>query len=306
MRGRLIPVLLAVAAVAAGFAYAPSADGVAHFGASGGAGERGPAGPTGATGATGAAGATGATGAAGSTGATGPEGAKGTTGTTGATGAEGPKGTTGTTGSTGPEGATGAKGEGEWLGAYSAATTYAKGAIVSELGSSFISLKGSNKAHTPTALGEWWAVVAEKGATGPEGATGATGAAGATGATGPTGATGSTGATGATGPAGKVEVESVTYNAGVTGNEEHEASSTKIAFVTFTVALKKEVTEAATVTVKVNKSTCTTQVFNDPSTVSPILSAGCWVPAGQKYEVAFSATKGALEGLPKVTTVLFK
>lgn len=117
---------------------------------------------------------------------------------------------------------------------------------------------------------------------------------------------GTTGSTGATGPAGKVEIESVTYNGGVTGNEEHEASSTKIAFITFTVALKKEVTEAATVTVKVNKSTCTTQVFNDPSTVSPILSAGCWVPAGQKYEVAFSATKGALEGLPKVTTVLFK
>lgn len=81
-------------------------------------------------------------------------------GVTGATGEKGEKGLTGTTGE---------KGEFTFRGAYNAGTTYAKGDVVREAGTSYVAIKSANTGHTPSALGEWWEVLAEKGATGPEG-----------------------------------------------------------------------------------------------------------------------------------------
>jgi hypothetical protein len=111
----------------------------------------------------------------------------------------------------------------EWLEAYSAVTEYAKGAAVSEGGSSYVSLKAANKAHTPSSSPTWWGLLAEKGATGAEGAKGTTGATGpegvtgVTGATGPIGVTGPTGPTGGTGAAGAEGAKGTTGPTGPTG-----------------------------------------------------------------------------------------
>lgn len=88
---------------------------------------------------------------------------KGAAGAAGAPGAEGPKGTTG---------AEGPKGEVTWRGAWAGGTTYAKGDAVREGGTSYVSTKTANTGHEPKLLGEWWEVLAEKGATGAEGAAG--------------------------------------------------------------------------------------------------------------------------------------
>jgi len=132
-------------------------------------------------GARGTAGARGATGERGVTGAQGKEGlaGKGEKGEKGATGPEGLKGLKGERGEPGSpggeKGEKGEKGEGEWKGAYSSGETYSKGQIVSEAGSTYISLQNANKGNTPKSSGAFWSLFSErgeKGATGERGATG--------------------------------------------------------------------------------------------------------------------------------------
>jgi hypothetical protein len=73
------------------------------------------------------------------------QGSTGATGTTGATGPAGPVGAAGPAGSTGASGATGPQGPPvNFIGAWSAATTYASGGSVSFQGSSYISLVAAN------------------------------------------------------------------------------------------------------------------------------------------------------------------
>ncbi len=110
----------------------------------------------------------------------------------------GSQGLTGSTGATGPTGTLGL------VTTYDGGTTYPQGAVVTYLGSSYISLSDGNTGNTPTS-GAPWAVLAQQGATGSAGATGAagpTGAAGAAGSAGAQGIPGDIGPTGATGPAG--------------------------------------------------------------------------------------------------------
>ena len=71
----------------------------------------------------------------------------------------------------GGEGKEGPRGEVLWRGAWSSATTYAKGDAVRQLGTSYVSIKGANLNHEPKLLGEWWEVLAEKGETGATGST---------------------------------------------------------------------------------------------------------------------------------------
>jgi hypothetical protein len=122
----------------------------------------------------------------GPTGAMGATGAQGPQGTTGATGAQGPQGNPGATGATGPAGPIGMN----WLGAWSAATSYAINDGVSQGGASYIAIAANTNSQPPSAN---WNLIAAQGSTG---------ATGATGPTGPQGATGTTGATGPQGPAG--------------------------------------------------------------------------------------------------------
>lgn len=70
-------------------------------------------------------------------------------------------------------------------GAWSGATAYTVGDIVTSAGSSYICVANSTNNEPPNAT--YWALLASKGDTGSTGSTGATGAAGATGATGLTG-----------------------------------------------------------------------------------------------------------------------
>jgi hypothetical protein len=107
----------------------------------------------------------------------------------------GPTGATGATGATGPPVS--------FQGAWSGATTYATGDVVSYSdGSSYVSLQAGNLNNNPVSSPAFWSVLAQAGATGATGPTGATGSTGATGATGAAGAVGPTGATGATGATG--------------------------------------------------------------------------------------------------------
>lgn len=99
-------------------------------------------------------------------------------------------------GERGPEGPAGPKGEFNYRGAYSAATEYAKGDAVTEGGSTYASLKAANLNHTPSALGEWWALIAKEGKEGKEGPKGTAGEKGVTGEKGTTGEKGEKGATG--------------------------------------------------------------------------------------------------------------
>jgi len=170
-------------------------------GATGPQGTTGPAGPQGATGATGPQGTTGPTGPQGATGPTGPQGATGATGATGLQGATGPQGTTGPTGPQGATGATGPRGL-TWQGTWNNSTTYAKDDAVWYQGSSYISKQNNNQNKVPPSNPDWWDLLAQMGATGPQGATGPTGPQGAIGATGPQGPTGPQGTTGPTGPQG--------------------------------------------------------------------------------------------------------
>lgn len=192
---RLVPYEVAGPAGAtgpAGVTGPTGATGPAGAGMTGATGPTGPAG-IGATGATGPQGTFGNTGATGSAGATGATGA----GVTGATGPQGPTGPQGSTGPTGPQGTPG--GSVNWLGAWSALTTYVYNDGVSYNGSSYVSIQNANLNNQPDVSPTFWQLAAQQGGTG---ATGAQGGTGPTGGTGPQGATGSTGPTGGTGPQG--------------------------------------------------------------------------------------------------------
>jgi hypothetical protein len=104
-----------------------------------------------------------------------------------------------------------------WQGAWDIATTYKINDVVSDHGSSFISLIDNNTGN-PTNDTDSWGVIAETGATGATGPTGATGAIGTTGPTGATGTTGATGATGDTGATGPIGPTGATGATGVTGS----------------------------------------------------------------------------------------
>ena len=154
-------------------------------------------------------------------------------------GLSGVAGPSGATGPTGPSGATGLPGTitNNFFGEWSAASGYSSSDIVSNSGSSYISLTSNINSNPYTGANDW-RVLALRGEVGPSGATGATGSTGQTGSIGPigtgvnvtgfhysgensgyvvfdlsngsgigpvllpSGATGVTGATGATGPAG--------------------------------------------------------------------------------------------------------
>ena len=104
-----------------------------------------------------------------------------------------------------------------WLGRWSATTTYHRNDLVFHLGSTWRAIRTSLNT-APGLPPNNWQRFADKGArgatgpagaTGPKGATGATGPAGAPGATGATGPAGATGATGAQGPQGPAGPNSV-------------------------------------------------------------------------------------------------
>lgn len=182
----------------------PSAAAVPNVLCYGAAGVLGPcqSSALGATGPTGPTGPTGAVGPAGSPGAAGPTGAQGPMGPAGATGAAGATGLTGPTGPAGPGGPAGSF-AGSYQGAWSAATTYAPGALVTQGGATYLQIAASDSTNAdPSASPAIWAVVAQAGAAGATGATGATGSAGPAGATGPAGAAGAAGAVGPAGPTG--------------------------------------------------------------------------------------------------------
>jgi hypothetical protein len=101
-----------------------------------------------------------------------------------------------------------------FLGAWSAATTYATGDAVSFNGSSYISLTNGNINNQPDSSPANWSLLAQAGATG---ATGPSGAQGATGAQGPTGAAGATGPSGANGTNGTNGANGATGPTGATG-----------------------------------------------------------------------------------------
>ena len=124
-----------------------------------------------------------AAGAQGIAGPAGPTGVQGPAGVTGATGAQGLTGATGATGAQGPAAA-------NFIGSYSAATSYALRDAVLYNGSTYVSLVDNNHGQPPDQSPSQWTLIAARGVTGPIGPAG------------PTGAAGSTGATGAAGPAG--------------------------------------------------------------------------------------------------------
>jgi hypothetical protein len=157
----------------------------AAAGAVGPAGPAGPAGPTGPTGPAGPAGPQGNQGPQGIPGAAGPAGAPG------APGAQGP------TGSQGPQGANGAGFQ--WRGPWDPQVQYAIGDVVSDGGSTYVTLGAVSGGEPPAAP---WQLMAAAGRDGETGPVGPTGPAGPAGSAGPQGAVGSTGAPGPIGPAG--------------------------------------------------------------------------------------------------------
>ena len=157
-----------------------------------------------------ASGSVGATGLIGATGLQGPSGYPGATGSQGSTGLQGvvgPVGVTGSVGSTGvagPVGATGATGAAGivYVGTYLPGTSYGVGAVVTYLGSSYVSLVANNLGQTPGLSSGSWAMLVQAGTNGLVGVTGATGAVGSTGTAGLVGATGATGVAGLNGATG--------------------------------------------------------------------------------------------------------
>jgi hypothetical protein len=117
-------------------------------------GDTGDTGPQGPQGIQGIKGDTGDVGPAGATGPQGPQGIKGDTGDTGATGPQGP------TGATGPQGPAGLN----WLGAYSAGTSYVVDDVVSYNGSSYVCILAST-GNLPTNA-TYWELLAQKGVDG--------------------------------------------------------------------------------------------------------------------------------------------
>lgn len=162
-------------------------------GATGPAGVQGPQGVQGNVGPAGATGATGPAGVQGPVGPTGPKGDPGSVGPAGPTGATGPQGSQGPTGATGPTGL-------NWQGAWTTGANYNVNDAVSYNGSSYRCIQYvSNASNAPNVNPSYWALLAQKGDTGPQGAAGP---AGPQGATGPAGQQGATGPMGPAGPAG--------------------------------------------------------------------------------------------------------
>jgi hypothetical protein len=155
------------------------------------------AGSTGPTGSTGAQGFQGPTGFAGATGAAGIDGPSGATGATGSVGGVGPAGPAG---SAGPVGATGIAGL-SYRGAYASGINYGLNDGVTYLGSTYISVAGTNVGNVPGASPSFWTLLAAQGGVGAAGSVGATGS---TGPAGSTGLAGTAGAAGVAGPAGVV------------------------------------------------------------------------------------------------------
>lgn len=144
------------------------------------------------------------TGVAGPAGPAGPPGPTGAAGAQGIQGIQGVKGDTGTTGAQGIQGVAGTAGQSfTYRGAYAAGTTYALDDVVTEAGTSYISMQAANTGHDPAAdaSNTWWAELAIAGAQGPQGIQGVKGDAGNQGTQGIQGVKGDTGNTGAVGPA---------------------------------------------------------------------------------------------------------
>ncbi len=145
--------------------------------------------------------------AAGSSG-TGSVGPAGPAGPQGPAGAQGPAGTAGATGPQGPAGPAGASGASAFVyqGAYSSASNYAQGAVVTFGGSTYVSLSDANHGNTPTSTPWAWGTLA----------LGATGVQGPAGPAGPQGPAGSAGAS-IQGPAGPAGVQGPAGPAGSPG-----------------------------------------------------------------------------------------
>ncbi len=159
-------------------------------------------------------GSTGATGAAGSDG---NDGAQGTQGIQGIQGIQGDTGSTGATGATGPQGIQGIQGPAGlvWRGAWSSATAYVLGDVVSRDGHSYVNILASTNNQPPNAT--YWELLADAGAQGPQGSQGIQGNTGSTGATGPQGAQGIQGIQGPAGSQGATGAQGATGSAGATG-----------------------------------------------------------------------------------------
>jgi hypothetical protein len=128
----------------------------------GNVGATGPQGPQGLQGVPGPQGLIGLTGAAG---AIGPAGAKGDKGDPGLTGATGPQGLQGVAGPAGAKGV-------NWLGTWNVGTAYAIGDAVAYNGASWFAT-GPNDGTPPSIFSSHvWALLADKGATGPQGPAG--------------------------------------------------------------------------------------------------------------------------------------
>jgi hypothetical protein len=156
--------------------------------------QAGGVGPAGATGAQGLQGPTGFAGPAGATGGAGPSGVTGSTGLVGEVGPVGPAGVAGPVGAAGIAGLS-------YRGAYASGVNYGLNDGVTYLGSTYISLAGSNAGNVPGGSPSFWSLLAAQGGVGAAGSAGATGPAGSAGST---GAAGVAGAVGAAGPAGVV------------------------------------------------------------------------------------------------------
>lgn len=128
--------------------------------------------------------------------AAGTPGATGAVGPAGLTGPAGPQGVQGTQGLQGVPGATGPQGPAvvHYTGTYSSVMSYNLNDGVSYLGSTYVSLIGTNYGNTPDQSPGQWTVLVAKGDSGPTGATGAIGPQG------PAGAAGATGQAGLQGP----------------------------------------------------------------------------------------------------------
>ena len=108
---------------------------------------------------------------AGAQGVTGQVGATGAQGVAGLVGPQGPQGVAGATGATGPQGPAVAN----YMGNYSAGTSYGVKDAVSFGGSTYISLVPGNVGNNPSVSPGQWAVLVAQGLAGPAGAAGIAG-----------------------------------------------------------------------------------------------------------------------------------
>lgn len=219
------------------------------------------------SGAAGPAGPTGATGLQGPTGYPGPQGAMGTAGPAGAPGSQGPSGATGTSGPAGPVGPTGASGPAGMVyrGMYTSSINYGLNDAVSYLGSSYISVLGSNRGNSPDQSPFAWSLLAAQGTAGTPGT------AGTTGPQGPQGFQGSQGVAGPAGPAGAV---GVTYRgnwgAGVTYhvNDVIEYAGASFLAATASTGAQPDISPSQWAVLAVNGSTGATGPSGTPASLS--------------------------------------